>query len=144
MAKKITNEMILEALNGIKAEVNEMRVDINSIGDRVGKLEKGAKTVPSVKGKGNATASAKAEKTAKFSTNLKDYEPKKSADGNYNWASYKAKRKDYCYAVATNGQALGCYVNGKKVFDYADIEDAYNKAKAQFSKKFVYKKVADR
>lgn len=137
MAKRITNEMIMEALNGINSK-------LGSIEDRVSKLEKGAKAVPSVKGKGNATASAKAEKSAKFSTNLKDYEPKKSADGNYNWASYKAKRKDYCYAVATKGQALGCYVNGKKVFDYADLEDAYNKAKEQFSKKFVYKKVADR
>ena len=140
MAKRITNEMIMEALNGINTK-------LGSIEDRVNKLEKGAKAVPSVKGKGNATAtatSAKAEKSAKFSTNLKDYEPKKSADGNYNWASYKAKRKDYCYAVATKGQALGCYVNGKKVFDYADIEEAYNKAKEQFNKKFVYKKVADR
>ena len=137
MAKRITNAMIMEALNGINEK-------LGSIEDRVNKLEKGAKAAPSVKGKGNSTASAKAEKSAKFSTNLKDYEPKKSADGNYNWASYKAKRKDYCYAVATKGQALGCYVNGKKVFDYADLEDAYNKAKEQFSKKFVYKKVADR
>ena len=140
MAKKITNEMIMEALNGINEK-------LGSIEDRVSKLEKGAKAIPSVKGKGNSTASAKAEKadkSAKYSTKLADYEPKKSADGNYNWASYKAKRKDYCYAVATKGQALGCYVNGKKMFDYADLEEAYNKAKEQFTKKFVYKKVADR
>ena len=140
MAKRITNEMIMEALNGINSK-------LSSIEDRVNKLEKGAKAVPSVKGKGNATASAKAEKTeksAKYSTKISDYEPKKSADGNYNWASYNAKRKDYCYAVATKGQALDCYVNGKKVFDFKDIEDAYKKAKEQFSKKFVYKKVADR
>lgn len=134
MAKRITNEMIMEALNGINSK-------LGSIEDRVNKLEKGAKATPSAKGKGNSTASAKAEK---YSTNIKDYEPKKSADGNYNWASYKAKRKDYCYAVATKGQALGCYVNGKKMFDYADLESAYNKAKEQFNKKFVYKKVADR
>ena len=140
MAKRITNEMIMEALNGINAK-------LGSIEDRVNKLEKGAKAVPSVKGKGNSTASAKAEKTeksAKYSTSIKDYEPKKSADGHYIWVSYKAKRKDYCYAVATKGQALGCYENGKKVADFADIKKAYNKAKADFDKKFPYTKKADR
>ena len=137
MAKRITNEMIMEALNGINTK-------LGSIEDRVSKLEKGAKAVPSVKGKGNATASAKAENSAKYSTNLKDYEPKKGADGHYIWVSYKAKRKDYCYAVATKGQALGCYEKGKKVCDFDEIADAYNKAKAQFDKKFPYTKKSDR
>ena len=133
-----------EMLANIMKSVEGIDSRLGSIEDRVTKLEKGNKAVPSVKGKGNATASAKAEKTAKFSTNIKDYEPKKGADGHYIWVSYKAKRKDYCYAVATKGQALGCYANGKKVCDFDDIAEAYNKAKAQFDKKFPYTKKSDR
>ena len=135
-----TKEMLKDIMNSV-AGINER---LGSIEDRVNKLEKGSKAVPSVKGKGNSTASAKAEKSAKYSTSIKDYEPKKSADGHYIWVSYKAKRKDYCYAVATNGKALGCYENGKKVCDFEDITDAYNKAKAQFDKKFPYTKKSDR
>ena len=84
----------------------------------------------------------KTEKT-KYSTKLTDYEPKKN-DGFYNWASYKAKRSDYCYAVATNGKYLGCYENGKKVVDFDDISKKYNEAKKKFEAKFVYTKKADR
>ena len=50
-----------------------------------------------------AEAKAKAPKEPKlFSTDIKDYEPK-AQDGNYAWASYKAQRSHYCYAVATDG-----------------------------------------
>ena len=126
---KITNAMIMEALNGINKK-------LDAIDNRVTTLE--GKSKPTVSTKGNA-------KTAKaVSTDIKDYEPKKDSNGNYIWASYKAKRKDYCYAVATKGEALSCYKNGKKVAEFADIEEDYNKAKAEFSKKYTYIKKADR
>ena len=127
---KITNAMIMEALNGINKK-------LDAIDHRVTTLEGKSKPSTSTKGK--------AEKTAKaVSTDIKDDEPKKDSNGNYIWASYKAKRKDYCYAVATKGEALSCYKNGKKVVDFSDIEEEYNKAKAEFSKKYTYIKKADR
>ena len=126
---KITNAMLMEAINGINAK-------FDTLSKRVDALE--GKSKPTVSAKGNS-------KTAKaVSTNIADYEPKKDSNGNYIWASYKAKRKDYCYAVATNGEALSCYKNGKKVAEFADIEEAYNKAKAEFTAKYTYIKKADR
>jgi len=127
---KITNAMILEALNSINGK-------LDAIDKRVTTLESG-KSKPTTSGKGTS-------KVAKgYSTDIKDYEPKKSADGHYNWSSYKAKRTDYCYAVATKGEALGCYKDGKKVVDFSDIEADFNKAKAEFGKKYKYIKVSDR
>ena len=93
---------------------------------------------------GRGTATAKTTAAApKYSTKLSDYEPKKN-DGFYNWASYKAKRTDYCYAVATNGQYLDCYKNGKKVVEFSDIEKKYYEAKKKFEAKYQYVKVTDR
>ena len=125
---KVTNSMLLEAINGINGKVD-------ALSKRVEALEGKSKKAPTVSGKGVAKL---------YSVELKDYEPKKSADGNYNWSSYKAKRTDYCYAVATKGEALGCYKNGKKVVDFKDIEADFNKAKEQFTKHFKYIKKADR
>ena len=93
-------------------------------------------------GRKSATAN-EGTSAAKYSTNLKDYEPKKN-DGFYNWASYKAKRTDYCYAVATNGKHLDCYEKGKKVVEFSDIEKKYYEAKKKFEAKYKYTKIADR
>lgn len=94
------------------------------------------------RGTGTATKQA----ATKYSVSLKDYEPKKGADGHYIWGrktdtvksrNYLAMQKAYCYAVATNGQAITsdeCYKLGIEV----DYEKSYNKAKADFKKKFVY------
>lgn len=130
MSKTITNAMLLEAINNINKS-------ITSLEKRVSTLE-GGKSKPSTSSKGSA------EKSKGYSTNLADYEPKKDSNGNYIWASYKAKRKDYCYAVATKGEALSCYKDGNKVAEFADIEADYNKAKEEFSKKYAYIKKADR
>lgn len=99
-------------------------------------------------GRRNATEVKKEEKvsTTKYSTSIKDYAPKKGADGHYIWGrktdtvkskNYLAMQKAYCYAVATNGQALTsdeCLKLGLEV----DYEKTYNKAKADFRKKYVY------
>ena len=85
----------------------------------------------------------KKTETPKHSMKLADYEPKKN-DGYTNWASYNARRSDYCYAVATNGKYLGCYENGKKVVDFADISKKYNEAKKKYEAKYHYVKKADR
>ena len=84
----------------------------------------------------------------KYSTDLKDYEPKKDKDGHYNWTSYNSKRTAYCYAVVTDGN---CNSNpydtawakaGNKV-DYSP-EGAYKKAKAEFEATYKRIKKADR
>ena len=85
-------------------------------------------------------------KELKYSTALKDYEPKKGNDGHYIWGrktdtvksrNYLAMQKAYCYAVATKGQAITsdeCFKLGIEV----DYDKSYNKAKADFKKKYVY------
>lgn len=98
------------------------------------------------KGRGSATVT-------KYSTKLADYEPKKK-DNNYIWGKktdtikskhYIAMQKAYCYAVATKGKAITsdeCYKLGIEV-DYSE-NGAYGKAKAEFKKKYVYIKKAER
>ena len=98
--------------------------------------------------KTGTTKNASSQKTTatKYSTSLKDYEPKKGDDGHYIWGRktdtvkskhYLPMQKAYCYAVATKGQAITsdeCYKLGIEV----DYDKAYNKAKADFKKKYVY------
>ena len=95
------------------------------------------------KARGNAKT-----KELKYSTSIKDYEPKKGNDGCYIWGrktdtvkskNYLAMQKAYCYAVATKGEAITsdeCYKKGIEV-DFAEGK-AYNKAKEDFKKKYVY------
>ena len=100
------------------------------------------------KARGNAVE--KKELKTKYSTSLKDYAPKKGNDGHYKWGrktdtvksgNYLAMQKAYCYAVATKGEAITsdeCYKLGIEV----DYDKAYNKAKEDFKKKYVYVYVA--
>lgn len=88
----------------------------------------------------------KVAETTKYSTALKDYEPKKGNDGHYIWGrktdtvkskNYLAMQKAYCYAVATKGKAITsdeCYKFGIEI----KYDGAYNKAKEEFKKKYVY------
>ena len=94
----------------------------------------------------NEAPKKKTPKTPKYSTNLKDYEPKgeKTKKGYTNWNSYNAQRTKFCYAFATGGNALGCYENGKKVCDWEQIAEEYAEGKAIFEKKYKYVKKADR
>lgn len=97
------------------------------------------------KGRGSATA--------KYSMKIADYEPKMK-DGNYIWGKktdtikskhYMAMQKAYCYAMATKGQAITsdeCFKMNLEV-DYSE-KGAYGKAKAEFKKKYIYTKKADR
>ena len=107
-----------------------------------------AKSTKKSTGRGNANEAKKEEapKTTKYSMSIKDYAPKKDADGHYIWGRktdtvkskhYLAMQKAYCYAVATKGKAITsdeCHKNGIEV----DYEVAYNKAKEDFKKKYVY------
>jgi hypothetical protein len=79
---------------------------------------------------------------AKYSTDIKDYEPKKNGKF-YNWASYKAQRTKYCYAYATSGRAVGCFENGERYCTFEQIADEYAEAKKKFEKKYKYVKKAD-
>lgn len=106
---------------------------------------------PAPRGTANESKTKEAQ-TTKYSTALKDYAPKKDADGFYIWGKktdtvksqhYLAMQKAYCYAVATKGQALTsdeCLKFNLKV----DYENCYNKAKDAFKKKYVYVAKKDR
>lgn len=91
-------------------------------------------------GRGNELPETKPAKKT-----IKDFEPKKDKDGNYNWRSYECARTRYCYYVATNGELeknpYGTKWQGK--VDYSE-NGAYKKAKAQFEKKFKYVRLSDR
>lgn len=162
---KVTNEQIMEAINGLCKTVNELN-------DRVTTLEE-AKTTTKSAPKARKSATTKATKTAKTTTKttpkksapttkeepkkkltLKDFEPKKYDDGHYRWGmksdgfnqkSYMGMRKAYCVYKATNGE----YMDSKKAYaagiriDYSE-GGAYAKAKAEFEKKFKYVKKEDR
>lgn len=85
-------------------------------------------------------------KPPKYSTDIKDYEPKgeKTKKGYTNWNSYNAQRTKFCYAWCTGGKAVGCFENGKRVCTFDQIEDEYAEAKAFFEKKYKYIKKANR
>lgn len=135
-----------------KKEMNELAQVIATA--VVGALRTTPTSVEEVKKpapRGNAKEE-KAAQTTKYSTSIKDYAPKKDADGYYIWGKktdtvkskhYLAMQKAYCYAVATKGQALTsdeCLKLNLKV----DYENGYNKAKDAFKKKFVYVAKKDR
>ena len=120
----------------------------NIVAQAVVKAMKETAVAPTSAKKGRTSATAnegKKTKTptkAKYSTNIKDYEPKK-VNGFYNWASYKANRTKFCYAYATSGRAIGCFENGERYCTFEQIEGEYYEAKKMFEKKFKYIKKAD-
>lgn len=143
-------EMLQQLLN----TTTDIRKDIADLTSRVSTLEKGNKPQS---GRGNATQPKVEEKVnlkqTLYSTNIKDYEPKK-VDGFYKWGkkgdtvksrNYRAMMTAYCYAVATKGKALSCYDSkGNKICDFDEIKGAYEKAKTAFQKAYPYVKTADR
>ena len=104
-------------------------------------------------GKATKPTGAKAPKTPQpkaeklFSTDIKDYEPK-AQDGNYAWASYKAQRSHYCYAVATDGNCVANPYGSKWAADGNAVDYSpngkYYKAKAEFEATYKYITKANR
>ena len=150
---RITMKDLMEAM---QKGFNEVKTEVNSLNERVTALE--TKSVTKVTEKQKPTVSAKGTnkatpKLSGYSTKLEAYEPT-IKDGVYKWGkktdtlksgNYMACRKAYCYAVATNGQALTSDEVFKKklTVDFSE-EGAYYKAKADFEKKFPYTKKSDR
>ncbi len=101
--------------------------------------------------KKSTTKKTPAKKTAtKKSTTelmLEDFEPCKFKDSDYYvWGGakgYKAMRSAYCYASQTNGKAKDL-AGARKLGVTIDFDKAWNKAKAEFEKKYTYVKAADR
>ena len=138
---KITNEMLLAAINNVNSELTTLKVEVKNLKADVTTLKGG-------NGKSaKPTVSTKSASPKLFSTKVEDYEPKKDADGNYNWKSYKASRTRFCYAVATNGVLVknpyGTDWGKTNTVDYSK-NSPYYKAKAQFEKKFKYVTLSNR
>lgn len=149
---RITMNDLMEAM---QKGFNEVKTEVNSLNERVTALESKSVTKvtekkPSISTKGTKKATPK---LVGYSTKIEDYEPT-IKDGFYKWGkktdtlrsgNYMACRKAYCYAVATNGQCLTSeeVFKAKLTVDYSE-KGAYNKAKADFEKKFPYTKKANR
>jgi hypothetical protein len=138
---KITNAMLMEAINGINQKVD-------TLSKRVENLE--GKSKPTVSKKGNAEKPT--IKVSGYSTNIKDYEPKK-VNGFYKWGkktdtvksrNYRAMMVAYCYAVSTKGKALSCYEGKTKLFEFDNIKEDYYKAQEKFKATYKYIKTSDR
>ena len=82
---RITMKDLMEAIQTTNANVVGMQNEVAALSNRVSALETG-KTTSSQKGK---------KSSAKPTDNWSKYTPKKDADGNYNWRSYKACRNRY-------------------------------------------------
>ena len=150
--------MARTTLNDILVAVNGLGAKIDAVDKRVCKLENASKpatattskakassTKKAVTTKGKGNAQPKVEKASKNAVKIADFEPKRGADGEYLWVSYKAQRKAYCVAVATDGKftdSTKAYAKGIKI-DYTE-NSKYYKAKAQYESKFTYVKKADR
>lgn len=75
---------------------------------------------------------------------LKAFAPKVSSDGEYSWKSYDAQRTHYCYYVATKGKAKSSKECKALGIYFANIKDAYYKARADYEKQYVYVPIAER
>ena len=160
-------EALMGAIQGIQTEVASIRADVDALKSKTATELKSAKSAPKKATKTTAKQTAKttstktgkkssakktATKTAKvevkaISTKLADFEPCTFKDsGNYVWGGargYKAMRSAYCYAKQTKGQARNL-ADAKKLGFEIDFDKAWNKAKAEFEKKYVYVKAEDR
>ena len=123
--KKITNKEIMETLMALNAT-------LESLDSRISKLE--SSSTNSANSTKKATSKKSAPKSSKV--NLADFEPKKDADGHYNWASYKACRRRYVEEVS--GKTLhgkdGEWLEGETFKKYAE----------PFDKAYKYVKKSDR
>lgn len=79
------------------------------------------------------SSTAKKTATTKSSNKVADFEPKKDADGNYNYKSWKTCRRNY----------VSNKVGKDLTKEWMDYEE-FCKAAAPFDKKFPYVKKADR
>lgn len=137
MTKRITNNELMEAIMNLNNT-------LSSLEERVTKLESGsssakkntsAKSAPKTSSKKSSAKSApKSTKSSKV--NLADFEPKKDADGHYNWASYKACRRRYVEEVS------GKTLHGK---DGEWLEgETFKKLAKPFEEAYKYVKKSDR
>ena len=107
--------MIMEAINSIKAEVSELRSEVDAM--------KGVSV------KKSTTSSSKRTATAK----IEDFEPKKDSDGNYNYKSWKTCRRNFVAKKA-----------GKDLTKEWMAYEEFCKLAAPFDKKYPYVKKSDR
>ena len=145
-------------LNEVYNAITKLGEEIAKTNKRVLALEKASMkaSTPAPAGKGKSTKTSKKSGKApkgkgkeqpKVAVKLADFEPKgKVAKGKYtNWASYKAQRKAYCVAVATNGKftdSVKAYAKGIRI-DYEE-NSVYYQAKAKYEQTYAYVRKADR
>jgi hypothetical protein len=136
--------MTKKEMNQIMEAINSINTSLAGIEKRVSALEKSSatsttKTSSAKKSSAKTAAPASTKQTATTSTKsskskaLADFEPKKDADGNYNYKSWKTCRRNF--VSSKSGKDLT-----KEWIDYAE----FCKIAAPFDKKYPYTKKADR
>ena len=153
MTRKNEFAAIMEAINGLSAEVASIRTDVDALKGKstkaVSTKKSTAKTAKTAKTtsakKSTASKTAKVEKSV--TTKITDFEPCTFKDSdNYVWGGvrgYKAMRSAYCYAKQTDGKARNLE-EAHKLGIEIDFDKAWKKAKAEFEKKYVYVKASER
>ena len=161
---RITNNQINDTLmsmatmlESITKEQKAMRIELDALKTKATTK----KNAPKSTKKAQSTKKSSAKKTApkkeatktpstKKATkgvNLADFEPCTFKDSdNYVWGGakgYKSMRSAYCYAKQTNGKAKDL-AGARKLGITIDFDKVWNKAKAEFEKKYVYVKKEDR
>lgn len=170
--KRTTNAQIMEAmanmssmLESIVAEQKNMRMDIDALKNttvastkkstakstkstskKTTKATSTTKVAPK-KSSAKKTAPVTDSKSKKNTMNIADFEPCKFKDtDNYVWGGakgYKAMRSAYCYAKQTDGKARNL-AEARALGVTIDFDKAWNKAKSEFEKKYVYVKAENR
>ena len=153
LTRKNQFNTIMEAINGLSAEVASIRADVDSLKAKPAKIAKTTSRKSTAK-KSETTKKSSTKKTATVkkpvktvSMKLADFEPCKFKDSdNYVWGGthgYKAMRSAYCYAKQTDGKAKNL-ADAKALGYEIDFDKAWAKAKTEFEKKYVYVKASDR
>lgn len=151
MTRKNEFAAIMEAINGLSAEVASIRTDVDALKGKSTKAASAKKSTTKT-AKTTSTKKSSIKKTAPKvaepkTTKIADFEPCKFKDSdNYVWGGvrgYKAMRSAYCYAKQTGGKARNLE-EAHKLGIEIDFDKAWKKAKTEFEKKYVYVKASDR
>ena len=131
MNKRITNKEIMEAIMNLNNTLASLDARVTKLESGSSSAKKSASTKSAPKTSNKKSSGKSAPKSSKV-INLADFEPKKDADGNYNWASYKACRRHYVEKVS--GKKLsgknGEWLENKVFNEFAEpFDEAYKYVK---------------
>jgi hypothetical protein len=148
-------DAIIEMMGKMDSRISALESAKTKVATTKKSTAKSAKTTAKKAATKEAPKKSSAKKTApvtetkskKNTMSIADFEPCKFKDtNNYVWGGakgYKAMRSAYCYAKQTGGKARNL-AEARALGVTIDFDKAWNKAKSEFEKKYVYVKAEDR